>query len=129
MFQPRGYGSTTAMFGEGELGLTPAYVLGVHDFVGLTFFQDAVLMDSARVCEGIFAHDSLATLYSQPTHPGNQLGGLHNLFGFQSTGKSAVEILAGFEGHHHLFHGGVAGTFANAINRTFDLSGPRTDCG
>ena len=129
VFQAQGHCSTTAMLGKWQLGLAPAHVLGVHNFVGLTFFQDAVLMNPARMGKGIFSYNGLAALHSQPTHSGNQLGGFHDLLGFQSTGKSAVEILTGFEGHHHLFHGGVAGTLTNAINRALDLACACADCG
>ncbi len=53
------------MFAQDQGGFGDSDGRGVHDFVGLAFFQDAVLMDSGFVGEGVFADDGFVALDDQ----------------------------------------------------------------
>ena len=46
MFEAGRYGSTPAVFGEGELGFSPADDFWIDNFVCFPFFKDAILMNS-----------------------------------------------------------------------------------
>ena len=46
MFEAGGDGGTSAVFGEGKFGFSPADDFWIDNFVGFPFFQDAILMNS-----------------------------------------------------------------------------------
>ena len=110
-----------AVLGQRQLGLAPADFLRIHDLVRLAFLDDAVLVNAAGVGEGVLADDRLAALHRQAAHPGDQLGGLHDLLRHHAAGVTAVNVVARLERHDDLLERGVAGSFADAVDGALDL--------
>ncbi len=104
-------------------------VWGVHDFVGLALFQNAVLVDAAGVGEGVFADDGFAALDGEAAHAGDEAGAFDDFAGVDGAVEAAEEIAAGLEGHDDFLEGGVAGALANAVDGAFDLTGAVGDGG
>jgi len=72
MLQARRHRRAAAVLGERQLGLAPAHRARIHNFVRLSLLQNAVLMDAARMCKRILAHNRFAALHRQTAHPRNQ---------------------------------------------------------
>ena len=72
--------------------------------------------------EGVAAHDRLVALDGQPgdrrEHPADRVEPLG-----LDAGRQAVVVEPGLQGHDDLFERGVAGAFADAVDRALDLPG------
>ena len=78
--------------------------------------------DSGFMGEGIGADDGLVGLDDEAGHGRDQPRRLHDVFGLHADFKRH-EVVAGLDRHHDFFHRGVAGAFAEPVDRTFDLAG------
>ena len=109
------------MLAEHERGFGPADAFRRHDLVGGGVLQHAVLMDAALVREGVAPDDRLVGLHVEAGDDGEQarqfqqLGRLDAVAGRHGVG-------AGAQRHHDLFQRRVAGAFADAVDRAFDLA-------
>jgi hypothetical protein len=95
---------------------------GLHDFIGHGVFQHAVLVNAGFVGKGIGAHDGFVGLHHDAGDHADQAAGGIDVLGVDA-GFERHEILAGVQGHDHLFHGGIAGPFADAVDGHFGLPG------
>jgi hypothetical protein len=114
---------------RGEFGLAPADFLRVHDLVGLAFLEDAVLMNAARMREGIFADDRLAALHDESAHARDETRAFHDLAGVHAGVEAAEKITARLERHHDFLEGRVARALADAVDGAFDLARAGADGG
>ena len=107
---------------QDEVGSGDADLLGAHDLVGGALLEHAVLVDACLVGERVAADDRLVPLDGQPgdrrDHPADRIEPL----GLDAGGQ-AVVVEPRLQGHDDLFERGVAGTFADAVDRAFDLPG------
>ncbi len=74
----------------------------------------------------IGANDGLVWLYDKAGNSGNQTRCVHDLGGINARGEREG-IVTGVDRHHDFFECGVTGTFAEAIDRAFDLTRPCID--
>ena len=119
--EAHGHRGAAAVLSQRQLCLAPADLLGVHDLVGLAFLDDAVLMNTAGVREGVLTDDRLAALHRQAAHARNQLGGLHDLPGGHATGVAPVNVITRLERHDNFLERGVSGAFTNAVDGALNL--------
>ena len=94
-----------------------------HDFVGLGILQHAVLVDAAFMREGILANDRLVVLHREIRRGRHDLAGTRQMRRLD-IGVEGHGIAAGAQRHHDFLQRRIAGAFAQAIDRAFDL--PRT---
>ncbi|OQB36254.1 MAG: hypothetical protein BWY06_02870 [Candidatus Latescibacteria bacterium ADurb.Bin168] len=78
-------------------------------------------MNAGLVREGVRAHNCLVRLHGQAGAPGNHAARPGD-FGSNDVRTEPEHILPGAQRHDDLFHGGVAGAFAEAVDGAFDLS-------
>jgi len=71
--------------------------------------------------EGVTSHDSLVRLDRHTHKSGDRMGGLVEHPGHDI--RIYRYVLAAFHGHHHLFHGSVAGPLAYTVDSHLDLTG------
>lgn len=109
------------MLAENQIGAGESHVLGTHDFVGGTILQHAMLVDARFVRERVLPDDRLVPLHLHAGDLGNQLAGREQL-GRVDLGIAVVVVGTGLEGHDDFFEGCIAGSFAETIDRAFDLS-------
>src|ERR1700757_960558 len=117
------HGVAATMLSQRKLRLTPADIDRVHDFVGLTMFQDPILMDTRSMSESVLANDRLTPGYREPTHAADQSRGLHDLLIVQIGVITAVKVFSGLQRHHNFFQSNVTGALADPIDGSLDLPG------
>ena len=109
------------MLAQHQVGPRHADVFGPHDLVGRAILEHAVLVDAGLVGEGVAADDRLVALHGQPgdrrEHPADRVEPLG-----LDAGRQAVIVEAGLQRHHDLFERGIAGAFADAVDRALDLA-------
>src|ERR1700751_4104960 len=115
------HGVAATMLSQRKLRLTPADIDRVHDLVGLTMFQDPILMDTRSMSESVLAYDRLTPGYRESAHAADQSRGLHDLLIVQIGVITAVKVLSGFQCHHDFFQSNVAGALADTIDGPLDL--------
>ena len=128
MSQTHRHRCPAAVFGQWQFSLAPADIFRIHDFICLAFLNNTVLMNAARVCEGILSDNRLATLHWQSAHPCNQLRGLHNLLSRHAAGVASEHVATRLERHYNLLKCGIARSFADAVHRALNLSRAGLDC-
>ena len=99
--------------------------LRCHNFIGHRIFQNTILMNPGLMGKGICPHNSLVRLhYNSGDHGGKSAGGMYLICA--DGGGQVHHILAGIEGHHHLFKGGVACPLTDTVysNLCLACSGP-----
>ena len=90
--------------------------------------EHAVLVDAGLVGEGVVADDRLVALHLHAGDVGHQPAGGHEPLGVDPR-VGVVVVAAGAQGHHDFFERAVAGPFADAVDRAFDLAGAVFDAG
>ncbi len=115
-------GVSARMFADNHTVAGKPYDIRTHDFIGHGVFENAVLMDTRFMGKGVGPDNGFIGLHHNAGNHGNQTAGGVNLPSIDSGGQCHL-IPAGKEGHHHLFQGGVAGTFANTVDGNLRLSG------
>src|SRR5690606_9061950 len=93
---------------------------GVHDLVGRAMLDDAVLMDTGLVREGVLPDYRLVGRHHHTGVAHHQLADAGDLAGVDAD-VYAVMVLASEQGHGHLLEGGVARPFADAVDGRLDL--------
>src|SRR3989338_2703472 len=121
LFQPALKGVTPAVLAQHHAIRGPAHILGAHDFVGLAFLDDAILMDAGLVREGIGADNRLVRLHRKTGDARNHARGRHDLGGVDAR-VAAKKIAPRTHCHHDLLKRGVAGTLAEAVDGAFHLA-------
>ncbi|MNJ40067.1 hypothetical protein D3C77_349520 [compost metagenome] len=116
------------MLTQHEVAALETDVLGTHDLVGAGVGQHAVLVDPGLVGEGVQADDRLVAGDDAFRHLAQGLGGPHQAAALGGD-RDAIAVRAGAQGHDDLFDRGVAGPFADAVDRAFDLTRPALDGG
>ena len=101
--------------------MRPTHVFGAHDFVGFARLQNAVLMNAGGMGKGVRAHYGLVGLHGETGDGTHQLTCGHDLRRIDVRLK-VKEVASGFDRHHHFFQGTVAGAFAQAVDRAFNLA-------
>src|SRR3989344_5892027 len=124
LFQPALEGVTPAVLSQHHAIRGPANILGAHDFVGLAFFDNPVLMDAGLVREGIGADNCLVRLHRKTGDARDQARGWHDLGGVD-TRVAAEKTAPRTPPHHDLLERGVAGALAEAIDGAFPLARAR----
>jgi len=114
--QPRPAG----MFSQHQVAALAAHRFRGHDFIGQGMGYHAVLVNAGFVGESVAPHHGLVEGDGQAGDHAEQRAGGHNLRGFYAA-FVGIAIAARMHGHHHLFQGGVARAFADAVYGTFDL--------
>ena len=114
-------GVAARQFAQDDFVGAPAHIFGAHDFVGVTRFKHAVLMDAAGVCKSIRAHNRLVWLHHKTRDLADHAARGQNLRGIDI--QVQVEIIAArFHRHHRLFQAAIACALAQTIDRAFDLA-------
>ena len=108
LLQPALEGVTPAVLAQHHAVRGPADILGAHDFVGLAFLDDTVLMDAGLVREGIGADDGLVRLHRKTGDARNQARGRHDLGGVDAR-VATEKIATRTHRHHDLLERGVTG--------------------
>ena len=116
------------MLAQHQVGLRHADVFGAHDLVGRSLLEHSVLMDSRLVGERVSTHDRLVALNGQPGDRREHPAGRIETLGLDA-GRQAVVVETGLERHHHFLECGVAGAFADAVDRAFHLACSRLAAG
>src|SRR5690606_13483473 len=116
-------GPPAAVFPDNHGMLAPTDRFGAHDLIGCPVFQQAVLVDSRFVGEGVAADNRFVWLNGDPGNFGQQPAGGNDLGGIDAD-CIWQGVAAGAERHDDFFQGGIAGPFTNAVDRALDL--PRT---
>ncbi|MPL94951.1 hypothetical protein SDC9_41114 [bioreactor metagenome] len=116
------------MLAHRDVGLGDADIGGLHDLEGLDVLQHAVLMDARLVQEGVLADDRLVELHREARDLADAAAEVHDLRGVDAGGVGH-QIATHLHRHHHLFECGVAGAFAQAVDRAFDLPRARGNGG
>ena len=124
MLEARGHGVASAVFGQGQLGAAPTHLDRIHDLVGLAHLEHAVLVDARTVGEGVLADDGLAALHVQSAHAADNARGFQNFPRVHVGVQLSEKVGARFQCHDHFFQRGIAGAFADAVDRAFHLSRP-----
>src|ERR1700687_4817434 len=109
------------MLAQHELVAADADRFGPHDFIRQLILEDAVLMDASFVREGVVADDRFVCRHRESGDLREQAAGRIYLFGDQ-VGAQTEEVGARADRHRDFFHRRVAGTFADAVDRAFDLA-------
>src|SRR4030042_6254382 len=78
-------------------------------------------MDARFVTEGVGAHYSLVGLHRHACEVADQPAGLVYLGGIY-VGCVLEQVFAGTQRHHYLFHGGIAGALADAVDGALNLT-------
>ena len=105
-----------AVGGEADVGR-------VHDFIGFAVGEEAVLVDAAFMGEGVDPDDRLVARRRGVGHFAQDAAGLEQLGGVD-VGGDPEQVGAGLERHHHFLERAIAGAFADAVDRAFDLPRP-----
>ena len=106
---------------EHELVGRDTHVARVHDLVSAALLEHAVLMNPRLVSEGIFTDDGLVALHLQTGERRNQPADRIDPPRVDVRGQ-IVNIAARANGHDNFFQRGVAGPFADAVDRALDLT-------
>ena len=114
-------GMTPGMFAQHQRGLIDAHIFRAHDLIGGLMFQHPILMDARFVCEGICADNGLVRLDDNAGVIADEFADAADLFGVDSRFQTE-DGMAGVQGHDHFFQRGIAGPFADAVDRYFGLT-------
>ena len=107
--------------GQHDRILVDTHILGINDFITLAVFKHAILMNTARMREGVATHDSLVGLdwhiHKTAHHMarGIYLGSIDVGVDTELTMASAY--------HHHLLKRSIARTLADTIDGHLGLTG------
>src|SRR5581483_4786658 len=105
---------------QDDLALQDAHVARVYDLVGGALFQHAVLMDAARMGEGVRADDGLVRLHQNAGRRADHAARLVEFL--RDDARLAVELIAAhLHRHDNLFQRGVARALPDAVDGAFDL--------
>ena len=116
------------VFAENQRVPLDADAFRAHDFIGQGIVQHAVLMDAGFVGEGVVADDRLVGRRRESGQVLDDAGGAVNLAGIQAN-LHAEMFAAGGQGHGDFLQRGVAGAFAETVDRAFHLVGAGHDGG
>ena len=112
---------------ENDLALGDSDIRWVDDFVGGTLFEDAILVDTTRMCECICTHNCLVRLNKDACTVGDKAAGFE-YFGRLDVGVCATKLRpADLKRHHDLFKTGVSRPLTDAIDGALNLSGTCAD--
>ncbi len=125
--ETEGEGAASAAGGEHDPGFVCADFFGVNDLVGGSVFQESILVDAGGMGESVGADDGFIGLNGHTHCIGYEAAERVQLFCVDIGIKSELFVL--FDDHDHFFEGSVAGSFAEPIDRTFDLAGAVADTG
>ena len=100
----------------------PSHILRSHNFVGLSIFDHTVLMNSRLMRKRVGTYNRFVRLYRKPGHTRNQTTCRNDLGGID-IGVTVEEILTSPNRHHDLFKRSIAGSFAQPVDCTLNLSG------
>src|SRR5260370_18726024 len=115
----------SAVLGERQFGFAPTDGPRIHDLVGLTMFQDSILMNAGTMCKGVLAHDRFAASHNQTAHPTNQSPRFQDAVIIDLSVEIGEVVGPRFDCHHYLFNCRVPSTFADAVYGYFDLARTR----
>ena len=121
------HGVASAVFGQGQVGAAPTHIARIHDLVSLAFFEDSVLMNSGTVGEGVLSDDCLASGDLQAAEAADHARGLEDLPCRDPGRKPRENIGPCLDRHDHLLQGGIAGSLADAVEGSLDLTGTGLD--
>jgi len=115
------------LLAEHEFALGHPHRPGVHDLEGGPLLEVAVRVNARLVGEGVFADDRLVPGHRKARHAAHEAAGRVQML--RSDLRPAILKIVGPrpERHDDLFHGGVSGPFADAVDRTLGLPGARLD--
>ena len=111
------------MFAKYQIGLSQADINWVHDFVGGSFFEHAILMNACLMGECVLSNDCFVALYLNSRDMGDKLTGGEYFFGVD-VGFQLEVVLTGFNSHHNFFEGAVSCSFTNTIDGALHLTNP-----
>ena len=121
-------GVTAGMLAEHQRGLLQADHFRLHDLVGRSVLQHAVLMDAAFMRERVAADDRLVVLHRERGRRRNQFRGAHQLRGVDLVPPRKL-VVAHVDRHHDFFERRIAGPLADAVDGAFDLPRAAGDAG
>ena len=113
-------GSPAASCRQHDCVIVDTHILGIHDFVGRSILEDAILMDAAAVSERVPAHNRLVWL-NWHVHQGTYHSTCREDF-CRVDIRVDTQIGMRLEYHGNLFERGVASTFADAVYRHLCLT-------
>ena len=113
-------GGTTATDSEHDGIVIDTDLLGIHDFVGGAGVHDAVLMDAARMGEGICADDGFVRGDPDARKRRDEAARFGDLAGIDVV-EHADDVVADGQRHDDFLERCVSGAFAEPVDRTFDL--------
>src|SRR6266581_6438724 len=116
------------MLSEHQLPLGNTDRFGGNNFVREGIFEDAVLMDARLVREGVRAYYRLVRRYSDAGDLRQQAAGRIQFVEVDIRGDAELG-LSHSEYNSDFLERGVAGAFADAIDRQFELARARADRG
>ena len=113
---------TSRMFAHHQIGFGQPHVGRAHDLKGFGVFQHTILMNAGFVGKGVLADNRLVKLHRKTGNGGNAARDIHDLGGI-NPGAVGHDIAAHLQRHHHFLQRGIAGAFAQAIDRALNLPG------
>ncbi len=113
---------SAGMLAEDDARLRDADRLGSHDLIGAFFLNEAILVDSRFMGEGVCPHDCLVRLHRNSGDLGQQFRGVVNLFRFDPR-VEPEQVSSRVQGHDNLLHCGVTRPLTDSVDRAFDLAG------
>ena len=116
------------MFAEDQRVSLDADAFRAHDLIGQGVVQHAVLMDAGLVGESVVADDRFVGRRRESGQVLHDAGGPVNLAGVQADLHAEV-LAAGGQRHGDFLQCGVAGAFAETVDRAFHLVGAGHDGG
>ncbi len=109
------------MFAQHKRALVQSDRRGIHDLVGALVFQHAILVDARFMGKGVRPYDGLVGLNHHAGVATHHIAGPMNLLG-HNVCVQAINGTPHMDGHGALFQAGVAGPFADAVDRHLDLT-------
>ncbi len=109
------------MLAQHHVRLFQADVFRAHDLVGARVVEHAVLVDARFVGEGVLADDRLVADDDRAGGAGQHARDMGELPRVDAR-RQSILVRADAHGHDQLFQRAVAGAFADAVDRAFDLA-------
>ncbi len=111
----------TTVLAQHQVLADKANVLRPHDLISGAFLQNSVLMNPGLMSERVLSHNGLVSLHLHPGDRRHQVTGRIQPIGIHIR-LTAVIVGPRFDRHHDLFQRGVARTFAQSVDRAFNLT-------